>query len=195
MTIFVHDSAIVESGASIGEGTSIWHQGHVRADAVVGVGCTFGKNVFIDRGVRVGNRVKVQNNVSVYSGVTLEDDVLVGPSAVFTNDWFPRAFVNDWTVVPTLVHRGASIGANATILCGTDIGELALVGAGSVVLRSVAAHELVVGNPARRVGWVCTCGRPMPRSKSLEPPPVDAVCSACASHWLRPLEHWMKASA
>jgi UDP-2-acetamido-3-amino-2,3-dideoxy-glucuronate N-acetyltransferase len=172
----VHESACVESGARIGAGTRIWHLTHVRAGAVVGARCSLGRNVFVDAGVIIGDGTKVQNNVSVYAGVTLGEDVLVGPSAVFTNDRFPRAASREWTVVPTNVRRGASIGGNATIVCGVDIGEWAMVAAGAVVTRDVAAHELVGGNPARRMGWVCRCGRVLRRTAEGCP---ACVCGFC----------------
>jgi len=151
---FVHPSAEVEDGATVGAGTRIWHLCHVRTGARIGAGCTLGRNVYVDAGVAVGDRVKIQNNVSVYAGVTLEDEVFVGPSAVFTNDLRPRAQNPDWVVTPTLVRRGASIGANATIVCGVEIGEYAMVAAGSVVTRPVQPYQLVAGNPARHLGWV-----------------------------------------
>jgi acetyltransferase-like isoleucine patch superfamily enzyme len=166
----------VEPGAVIGPGSRIWHQAHVRQDANVGDNCILGKNVFVDQGVTIGSGVKVQNNVSVYSGVSIEDDVFVGPSAVFTNDLRPRAFNTEWKITPTLVRRGASIGANATIVCGTEIGEYAMVAAGSVVTHSVAAHQLVMGNPARPRGWVCRCGEVVARS---EQPPARLECDEC----------------
>ncbi len=171
-----HETAVVEPGANIGEGTRIWHHAHVRSGAVIGRDCNLGKNVYVDGGVIIGDRVKVQNNVSVYLGVTIEDDVFVGPSAVFTNDLYPRAGSDHWEVGTTLVRRGASIGANATIVCGTEIGEWSLVGAGCVVTESVAAHEMVAGNPAGRIGWVCRCGRRVSRSQS---EPADLRCSVC----------------
>ena len=123
MAAFIHPSANVEDGAEIGDGTRVWHQWHIRSGAVIGEGCNLGKNVFVDAGVRIGNGVKIQNNVSVYQGVTIEDLVFVGPSVVFTNDRYPRAFSTDWEIVPTLVRRGASIGANATLVCGIEVGE------------------------------------------------------------------------
>jgi UDP-2-acetamido-3-amino-2,3-dideoxy-glucuronate N-acetyltransferase len=184
MDHFVHPTAIVEDDVTIGSGTSIWHHCHVRRGAVIGSGCTLGKNVFVDAGVRIGDGVKIQNNVSVYAGVTIEDDVFVGPSAVFTNDLHPRAFAHDWAITPTIVHRGASIGANATIVCGSHIGELALVGSGAVVTRSVAPHQLVLGNPARPSGWVCTCGRSL-RSADGDRPAPAVVCASCALPWDR----------
>jgi UDP-2-acetamido-3-amino-2,3-dideoxy-glucuronate N-acetyltransferase len=149
----VHPTAVVEDGAEIGEGASIWHHAHVRSGAVIGAGSIIGKNVYVDAGARVGARCKIQNNVSVYSGVVLEDDVFVGPSAVFTNDRFPRAF-GEWQEVETVVRRGASIGANATLRCGIELGELSLVAAGAVVTKDVRPNELVGGNPARTLGWV-----------------------------------------
>lgn len=172
----VHPTAVVEDGATIGAGAAVWHHCHVRAGAAVGAGVTLGKNVFVDADVTIGARSKVQNNVSVYSGVTLENEVFVGPSAVFTNDRFPRAVSPSWETVPTLVRRGASIGANATIVCGIEIGAYATVAAGSVVTRSLEPHELVMGNPARRAGWVCACGRVASRSQDR---PDDLRCPTC----------------
>lgn len=173
---FFHDTAVVEDGVSCGPGTKVWHHCHLRSGAVIGAACTLGKNVFVDSGVTIGDRVKVQNNVSVYRGVHLEDDVFVGPSAVFTNDRFPRAPGGDWEVVDTLVSQGASIGANATIVCGVVLGRWSAVGAGAVVTRDVAPHELVVGNPARRLGWVCRCGRVLAKSTAAIPPMTCAGC-------------------
>jgi acetyltransferase-like isoleucine patch superfamily enzyme len=178
---FVHETAIVEDGVTLGEDTRVWHHCHLRRGAVIGPQCTLGKNVFIDAGVRLGARVKVQNNVSVYAGVSLHDDVFVGPSAVFTNDLFPRAANDGFTIVPTVVGRGASIGANATMVCGRDIGPYAMIGAGSVVTRPVAAHALVVGNPARHIGWVCRCGQVVGRGS--DQPPHDAACGVCGERW------------
>jgi acetyltransferase-like isoleucine patch superfamily enzyme len=160
-----HPTAVVEHGARVGAGTKIWHFAHVRAGAAVGTGCTIGKDVYVDAGATVGDRCKLQNGVSVYSGVTLEDEVFVGPNAVFTNDLRPRATSPSWQVVPTVVRAGASIGANATIVCGTEIGSFAMVAAGAVVTHDVADHELVMGNPARRAGWVCRCGEVSSRSQ------------------------------
>ena len=172
----VHPTATVEEGAHVGAGTAVWHHAHIRRGASVGEGCNIGKNVYIDDGAVVGNRVKVQNNVSVYAGVHLEDEVFVGPSAVFTNDRVPRA-TGEWTLTPTLVHRGASIGANATIVAGVEIGECAMVGAGAVVVRSVGPHEVVVGNPARRIGWTCCCGAVRVR----EGEGARVECGACGT--------------
>lgn len=172
-----HSSSIVEGGATIGIGTSIWHHAHVRAGATIGDDCTIGKNVYIDIGAVVGSRCKIQNNVSIFNGVTLEDGVFVGPGAVFTNDLYPRANSElGWEIVPTHVGQGAAIGANATILCGTQLGSWSTVGAGSVLIRSTVAYELVVGNPARHVGWTCRCGQVVSRQNDF---PSGATCARC----------------
>ena len=158
MSFFAHDTAIVEDGANIGKGTRIWHHTHVRTECQIGENCNIGKNCYVDSGAVIGSNVKIQNNVSVYHGVEIEDDVFVGPSAVFTNDFYPRAFMDDWKVTKTYIKHGASIGANATIVCGNTVGEYATVGSGSVVTKDVNPHALVVGNPAKQIGWVCKCG-------------------------------------
>jgi acetyltransferase-like isoleucine patch superfamily enzyme len=160
---FVHQTAIVEDGAVLGDGVRVWHRAHVRAGSRIGAGSSLGFCAFVDEGVRIGARCKIQNHVSVYHGVTLEDDVFVGPHAVFTNDRYPRANAEDWDVVPTAVRRGASIGANATIVCGVELGRWSMVGAGSLVTRDVPAFALVLGSPAMVHGWVCRCGRPLAR--------------------------------
>lgn len=177
MSAQVHATAIVEEGATVGDGSSIWHHCHVRASATIGQGCTLGKNVFVDAGVAVGNRVKIQNNVSVYHGVTVGDDVFLGPSCVFTNDRYPRA-VGDWEVTPTTVATGASVGANATIVCGVTLGEWCVIGAGAVVTNDVLPHQLVLGNPARPAGWVCRCGRVV--SREPHEVPESWECETCA---------------
>ncbi|BFU46592.1 acyltransferase [Krasilnikovia sp. MM14-A1004] len=165
---FVHPSADVEVGAQVGAGTKVWHLAHVRDSAKVGSGCVIGRNVYIDAHVIVGDLVKIQNNVSVYQGVTLEDEVFVGPCAVFTNDRRPRAQNPGWTITPTVVRHGASIGANATLVCGIEVGAYAMIAAGSVVTRDVAPHQLVAGNPARPMGWVDERGEVI--SRQPEPP-------------------------
>lgn len=156
--VFIHNTAEVSDSAVIGAETKIWNQAQVRNDAVLGEKCIISKNVYIDEHVKIGNRVKIQNNVNVYHGVTIEDDVFLGPSMTFTNDMYPRAFNTNWKITETLVKKGASIGANATIRCGVTIGEYATVGSGSVVTKDVPTHALVVGNPAHQIGWVCKCG-------------------------------------
>lgn len=161
----VHPSAIVETGAQLGEGTRVWHWVHICAGAVIGKGCSFGQNVYVGNDVTIGNNVKVQNNVSIYDAVTLEDDVFCGPSMVFTNVNNPRsAIIRKKEYSRTIVRRGATIGANATIVCGHTIGEYAFVGAGAVVTRDIPAYALVVGTPARRLGWMCKCGERLPDS-------------------------------
>ncbi len=172
-----HETAIVEEGAAIGARSRVWHHCHIRSGATVGTDCTLGKNVFVDSGATIGDHVKIQNNVSVYSGVTIDDEVFVGPSAVFTNDLYPRAVSSNWTVIGTSVGRGASIGANATIVCGNAIGRFATVGSGSVVTAPVEDHALVVGNPARVIGWMCECGRVAQHGGDR---PDTFICDRCA---------------
>jgi UDP-2-acetamido-3-amino-2,3-dideoxy-glucuronate N-acetyltransferase len=156
---FAHESSYVDDGAIVGRGTKIWHFCHVMAGAVIGEGCGLGQNVVVMPGTRIGNNVKIQNNVSIYEGVELEDDVFCGPSCVFTNVMNPRSHVSrKHEYQRTLVRRGASIGANATVVCGITIGEYAFIGAGAVVRKDVPAFALMVGVPARRVGWMCRCG-------------------------------------
>lgn len=163
---FIHSTSEVEEGATIGAGTKVWHVGHIRAKATIGRNCTIGRNVFVDSGVSVGDDVKIQNNVSVYAGVTIESGVFVGPSAVFTNDLHPRARNPHWSITPTLVKTGASIGANATIICGVTLGEHSMVAAGSVVTKDVQPFQLVAGNPARHLGWVDEAGQVVSRDVS-----------------------------
>jgi UDP-2-acetamido-3-amino-2,3-dideoxy-glucuronate N-acetyltransferase len=159
MATVIHPSAIVDDGAVLGADCRVWHFVHISAGARIGSGCSFGQNVFVANDVRIGDNVKIQNNVSVYDAVTLEDDVFCGPSMVFTNVHNPRSAVarkNEYR--PTLVKRGATLGANSTIVCGTTIGRFAFVGAGAVVSRDVADFALVVGVPARRIGWMSRHG-------------------------------------
>ena len=157
--VFIHESAWVDKGAVIGQGTRIWHFCHIFSGAKIGEDCNFGQNVMVGPEVVVGKGCKIQNNVSIYKGVTLEDHVFCGPSMVFTNIYNPRAHIRKMDQVrPTLVKKGATLGANCTILCGVTIGRYALVGAGAVVVRDVLNHALAVGNPASRIGWVCECG-------------------------------------
>jgi UDP-2-acetamido-3-amino-2,3-dideoxy-glucuronate N-acetyltransferase len=156
---FLHESSYVDDGATIGKGTKIWHFSHIMPGAVIGERCNLGQNVVVMPGTRLGNNVKVQNNVSIYEGVTLEDDVFCGPSCVFTNVLNPRSHVSRKSEYrKTLVRRGASIGANATVVCGVTLGEYCFIGAGAVVTTDVLPFALMLGVPARRVGWMCQCG-------------------------------------
>jgi UDP-2-acetamido-3-amino-2,3-dideoxy-glucuronate N-acetyltransferase len=156
---FIHESSFVDEGAQVGAGTKIWHFCHVMSSARIGAGCNIGQNVFIAADVQIGDNVKIQNNVSLYTGVIVEDDVFLGPSMVFTNVINPRSHVNRKDEYrPTLVRRGASIGANATVICGVTLGCYSFIGAGAVVTRDVPDYALVVGNPGRVRGWMCQCG-------------------------------------
>ncbi|MHB8170512.1 MAG: acyltransferase [Thermincolia bacterium] len=157
--IYVHPSAEVAPGVVIGQGSKVWHQVQICEGATIGCDCRLGKGVFIDQGVTIGNKVKIQNGVSVYYGVTVEDEVFIGPHVAFTNDRHPRSFNTNWVVTPTKLMQGASVGANATIVCGVIVGRYAMVGAGAVVTRHVPDFALVVGNPAKIVGYVCYCGQ------------------------------------
>jgi acetyltransferase-like isoleucine patch superfamily enzyme len=168
-SVRIHSTAEVSPRASIGPGTSIWNQAQVREGVRIGSGCVIGKNAYIDADVVIGDNVKIGNNVSVFHGVSVEDGVFIGPHVCFTNDRIPRAInpdgslkgADDWEVSPILVRHGAALGANSTIVPGVTIGRWAMVGSGSVVTKDVADHELVVGNPAHRLGSVCACGEPL----------------------------------
>jgi UDP-2-acetamido-3-amino-2,3-dideoxy-glucuronate N-acetyltransferase len=175
---FVHESSYIDDGAVIGRGTKIWHFCHVLPGAVIGERCNLGQNVVVMGGTRLGDNVKVQNNVSIYEGVTLEDDVFCGPSCVFTNVTNPRSHVSRKSEYqPTLVRRGASIGANATVVCGSTLGEYCFIGAGAVVTGEVPAYALMVGVPARRIGWMCRCG------VRLVPAGGAATCESCGTRY------------
>ncbi|MCR4435063.1 MAG: acyltransferase [Clostridiales bacterium] len=177
---FVHESSYIDQPCKIGDGTKIWHFCHIMQDCVIGENCNIGQNVVISPGVVIGNNVKIQNNVSVYTGVICEDDVFLGPSCVFTNVINPRSHVNRKSEYKkTVVRQGASIGANATIVCGHTIGRYALVGAGAVVTGDIPDHALAVGNPARRIGWVCSCGEKLEFSGS------HAACGACQKRYIK----------
>jgi UDP-2-acetamido-3-amino-2,3-dideoxy-glucuronate N-acetyltransferase len=177
---FIHESSYVDQPCAIGKGTKIWHFSHVMANSVIGENCNIGQNVVISPQCVVGNNVKIQNNVSPYTGVVLEDDVFCGPSMVFTNVLNPRSHVSrKHEYRQTLVRRGASIGANATIVCGITLGQYAFVGAGSVVTRDVPDHAMVFGSPARIRGWMCHCGQKLAGLGSSDEYPETAQCSAC----------------
>ena len=159
MGVYIHPTAEVSDKATIGDGTKIWNLAQIREDCQIGKNCIISKNVYIDANVKIGDRVKIQNNVNVYHGVVVEDDVFLGPSMTFTNDFYPRAFNPDWKITDTLIKKGASLGANVTVVCGNTVGEYAMVGSGSVITKDVPAYALMVGNPAKQIGWVCKCGR------------------------------------
>src|SRR3954468_17903542 len=176
---FAHESSYIDDGAVIGKGTKIWHFCHVMAGAVIGESCNLGQNVVVMPGTRLGSNVKVQNNVSIYEGVELEDDVFCGPSCVFTNVTNPRSHVSRKSEYRrTLVKRGSSIGANATIVCGVTLGEYAFVGAGAVITRDVAPYALMAGVPAKRIGWMCQCGERLPDGGA-------GTCKACGTTYER----------
>ncbi|HVA56742.1 MAG: acyltransferase [Gemmatimonadaceae bacterium] len=176
---FIHESSYVDEGAQVGRGTRIWHFCHVLGGAVIGERCSLGQNVVVMNGVRIGNNVKIQNNVSVYEGVVLEDDVFCGPSMVFTNVVNPRSHVTrKHEYKTTRVRRGASIGANATIVCGVTLGEYAFIGAGAVVTRDVHPYALIAGVPGRRIGWMCQCGERLPDVGA-------GTCPACGTTYER----------
>ncbi len=159
MTYFAHDSAVIDDNCIIGKGTKIWHFSHIMSNCVIGKNCNIGQNVVVSPKVVLGDNVKVQNNVSIYTGVTCEDDVFLGPSAVFTNVMNPRSAVNRrGDYLKTIVKKGASIGANATIVCGNSIGEYAFIGAGAVVISEIPPYALVVGNPSKQIGWISEYG-------------------------------------
>jgi len=157
---FAHETAIIDEGCKIGKGTKIWHFTHIMSNCIIGESCNFGQNVVVSPEVILGRNVKVQNNVSIYTGVICEDDVFLGPSMVFTNVINPRSAINRKSeYAKTIVKRGATIGANATIVCGHDIGEFAFIGAGAVVTKNIPAYALIVGNPARQIGWMSEYGQ------------------------------------
>lgn len=169
---FVHETSIIDDNVKIGDGTKIWHFSHVQSGAVIGKNCSFGQNVNVSNNVKIGNGCKVQNNVSLYEGVELEDYVFCGPSMVFTNDLTPRAKYPKGAAgyKKTVIHIGATVGANATVVCGHDLGKWSMVAAGAVVTKDVLDHALVAGVPAKQIGWVCECGE---RLKD------GFVCEAC----------------
>lgn len=169
---FVHPTSVVDDDVKIGDGTKIWHFSHIQSGARIGAGCSLGQNVNVSNNVRVGDGCKIQNNVSLFEGVELEDDVFCGPSCVFTNDLTPRAKYPKGPAAykKTLIRRGASIGANATVVCGHSIGKWAMIAAGAVVTSDVPDHALMMGVPARIRGWVCECGKVLPD---------DLVCGSC----------------
>jgi UDP-2-acetamido-3-amino-2,3-dideoxy-glucuronate N-acetyltransferase len=176
---FSHNSCTIDEGATIGTGSKIWHYTHVMSSAKIGDNCILGQNVFIGSKVKIGDRVKIQNNVSLYEGVVCEDDVFIGPSVVFTNVINPRSFVDRKNEFKsTVVEKGASLGANTTIICGNKIGKFAMIGAGAVVTKDIEAYALVIGNPAKLVGWVSESGQRLEFGINNE-----AICAATGEHY------------
>ena len=195
----IHPSADVSNLAEIGDGTSIWHHSQVRENTHLGENCILGKGVYVDSGVTIGDNVKIQNYVSVFHGVTIEDGVFIGPHVCFTNDLRPRAInpdgtlklANDWEISETLIKHGASIGANSTVLCGVTVGEWAMAGSGSVITKDIPAHGLVVGNPARLIGFVCPCGARLVEKEDNETK-VSMLCPKCGLITLIDNENYSK---
>jgi acetyltransferase-like isoleucine patch superfamily enzyme len=176
---YSHPTSEISGDARIGDNTKIWHFAQVREGAVIGKDCIVGKGAYVGAGVKIGSGVKIQNFATIYQGVTIEDDVFIGPHVVFTNDKYPRAFSKQWEIIPTVVRRRASIGANSTIICGVTIGIYSMVGAGSVVTRNVPPHTLVVGNPAKAKSYICKCGNPIVSATQQINTATPMICSLC----------------
>jgi UDP-2-acetamido-3-amino-2,3-dideoxy-glucuronate N-acetyltransferase len=188
VSVTIHPTAVVDPGCKIGEGTKVWHFCHIMPDCIIGQNCNIGQNVVVSPGVVLGNNVKVQNNVSIYTGVTCEDDVFLGPSMVFTNVTNPRSAINRrGQYAKTLVKKGATIGANSTIVCGHDIGEYAFIGAGAVITKHVKPYALMVGNPARQIGWMSEYGHKLIFDKN-----GKAVCQESKEEYILGKEHVRK---
>ncbi len=186
--VFVHPTSTIDDDVAIGEGTKIWHFSHILSGAKIGKNCIIGQNVCVERDVTIGNRCKIQNNVSVYKGVTLEDEVFCGPSCVFTNVYNPRAFIErKHEFLPTLVKRGATIGANATVVCGVTIGRYALIAAGAVVKKDVPDYAIVAGVPAKQIGWTCRCGTTLPfgrKESGVKGKGLEVTCKYCGNEYI-----------
>lgn len=180
MNCFVHESSEVGKRSYIGESTKIWQNCTILDDVKIGCQCNIGQNVYIESGVKIGNRVKIKNNIAIYQGVVCEDDVFIGPNCVFTNVINPRSFINRKAEIKkTIIKRGATLGANSTIVCGNTVGEFAMVGAGSVITRDVNPFELVYGNPAKVKGYVCICGSKLEKSRQRE-----WMCNICKREYV-----------
>lgn len=189
--VYVHPTAVIDKTAVIGDGTKVWHFVHVRENAEIGRNCVLGDFVYVGMGVKIGNDVKLENRATVYGGVKIEDKVFVGPHVTFTNDPYPRSFSTDWKIVPTLVRKGASIGAGAVVMCGVTIGEYAMIGAGSVVTKDIPPHALTYGNPAKIRGFVCRCGKRLTKEEERQKD-VLMICPICDEKYEIPREDYAK---
>lgn len=176
--VYVDATAIIDNGVVLGKGTKVWHFVHIMEDAKVGKDCVIADYVSVGRFVKIGDNVKIENRATVFEGVTIEDNVFVGPHVTFTNDRYPRSFNKDWKIIPTLIKRGSSVGAGSVIVCGVNIGEYSMIGAGSVVTNSIPSYALAHGNPARIKGFVCKCGRKLELEKETNPF-VYMLCPVC----------------
>lgn len=181
-TFFIHDSSYIESNVEIGNGTKIWHHCHIRSGALIGENVNIGKGVYVDSGVVIGDNVRIQNGVSLYKGVVIEDDVFLGPHCNFTNDLFPRANSENWEIIPTIIRKGASVGSNATIVCGVTVGQYSLISVGAVVTEDTLPHSLMIGHPARLKGFVCQCGYKMDKQILSSGLVSEYRCSKCAGY-------------
>lgn len=189
--VTIPHTSLVDKTAVIGEGTRVWNFVHVRENAEIGKDCVVADYVYVGKGVKIGNKVKLANRANVYEGVTIEDKVFVGPHVTFTNDFFPRSFSTDWKILPTHVKEGSSIGAGTVIVCGTTIGEYALIGVGSVVTENIPAHALAYGNPARIRGFVCRCGRKLEAQQKMKDC-VSMTCAICNEKYEIPTEDYAR---
>ena len=189
--VYIHPTAVVDKNARIGEGTKVWHFVHVMENAEIGKNCVLGHSVYVGREVKIGNYVKLQNRATIYQGAKIEDNVFVGPHVTFTNDPYPRSYSPDWTIIETLVKKGASIGAGSIIMCGVTIGNYAMIGAGSVVTKNVPPNALAYGNPAKIRGFVCKCGRKLEEEKKNRKF-VLMKCSHCNEKCKIPTEDYAK---
>ena len=188
---YVHPTAVVEKTATIGAGTKVWHFVHIRENAEIGRECVLGHSVYIGKGVKIGNHVKLENRATVYQGVKIEDNAFIGPHVTFTNDPYPRSSSTNWTIVPTLVKKGASIGAGTVVMCGVTIGAHAMIGAGSTVTRDIPPHAMAYGNPAKIKGFVCKCGRQLIKKEERQKD-ILMKCPFCDEKYGIPREDYEK---
>ena len=188
---YIHPTAVVERTATIGADTKVWHFVHIRENAEIGRKCVLGHSVYIGKGVKIGNHVKLENRANIYQGVKIEDNAFIGPHVTFTNDPYPRSSSTNWTITPTLVKKGASIGAGTIVICGVTIGAHAMIGAGSTVTRDIPPHAMAYGNPAKIKGFVCKCGRPLKKGEERQRD-ILMKCSFCNQKYEIPTEDYEK---